>query len=268
MDDNEAFGTHDTYRLGASYRLPTGTRLKGSWGTAFKEPTFFENFATGFVRGNPELEPETSESWELGVEQEWTAAGLSLSLTWFDQSFEDLIQFTSAPPAPDAPNYFNVAAADARGVEVGAELELPAETGLELSYTWLETDVEDAGFDQGPDAAFVEGDRLLRRPTHAARLGLHGPLPRDGSFRLDASWVGERDDRDFSTFPAERVVLDDYLRVDAGLRLPLLQAGSAGPGIEATLRVENLLDARYQEVRGFPASGRTLLAGAEVSAGL
>ncbi len=268
LDDNEAFGTHDTYRLGAAWELPTGTRVRGSYGTAFKEPTFFENFATGFVSGNPDLDPETSESWEVGVEQEWREPGLSLSVTWFDQSFEDLIQFTSAPPEPGAPNYFNVAAAAARGVEVGSELALPGEAGVEASYTWLDSEVEDAGFGQGPDAAFVEGDRLLRRPTHRARLGLHGPLPLDGTFRLDARWVGERDDRDFSTFPAERIVLDDYLRLDVGARLPLLGADGEEPGLEATLRVENLLDASYQEVRGFRAPGRTIVAGAEVAAGL
>lgn len=268
LDDNEAFGTHGTYRLGAAYGLRTGTRVRGSFGTAFKEPTFFENFASGFVRGNPALDPETSRSWELGVEQAWRAAGLAFSVTYFDQSFEDLIQFTAAPSDPEAPNFFNVAAADARGVEVGSELDLPGRAGLELSYTWVDSEVEDAGFDQGPDAAFVEGDRLLRRPTHAARFGVHGPLPRGGGFRLGARWVGERDDRDFATFPAERVVLDDYLRVDVGARLPLLRSDGGGTEVEATLRIENLLDERYQEARGFRSPGRTLLAGAEVTAGL
>lgn len=268
LDDNEAFGMHDTYRLGAAWELPTATRIRGSFGTAFKEPTFFENFASGFVTGNPDLEPETTESWELGAEQEWVDAGVSLSVTWFDQHFRDLIQFTSSPPEPGAPNYFNVAAADASGLEVGSTVALPGGAGLDLSYTWLETGVEDAGFDQGPDAAFVEGDRLLRRPTHSARAGLHGPLPRRGTFRVDASWIGKRDDRDFSTFPARRVVLDDYLRVDVGGRMPLLPSGDGRPGIEATLRVENVTDVTYQQVRGFRAPGRTILVGAEFTAGL
>lgn len=268
LDDNEAFGTFDTWRVGAAYRLPSRTRLRASFGTAFKAPTFLENYSTGYVRGNPELEPETSTSWEAGVEQTLPSLGLSLGLTWFDQSFEQLVQYTGSPPAPDAPNYFNVAAAAARGLEATAELELAAETGVEASYSWLDTEVEDAGFQTGPDAAFVEGDRLLRRPAHTARLGLHGPLPRDGTASLDLRWVGEREDRDFSSFPARRVVLDDYLRMDLGARLPLVRSRGGSPGLVGTLRVQNLWDAAYQEVRGFPAPGRTVVAGIEVSAGL
>lgn len=268
LDHNEAFGTFDTWRLGAAYRLPSRTRLRASLGTAFKEPTFLENYSTGFVRGNPELEPETSTSWEVGLEQELPSLGASLGVTYFDQSFEQLIQYTSSPPGPEAPNYFNVAAADARGLELGGRLRLAGHLGLEAAYTWLDTEVEDPGFDSGPDAAFVAGDRLLRRPTHSARLGLHGPLPRGGTVRLDARWVGERDDRDFSSFPAERVVLDDYLRMDLAARLPLLRPGEGGAGLAATLRIDNLWDARYQEVRGFPAPGRTIVAGAELRAEL
>lgn len=268
LDHNEAFGTFDTWRLGAAYRLPSRTRLRASFGTAFKAPTFLENFSTGYVRGNPDLEPETSTSWEAGVEQVLPALGLSVGLTWYDQSFDQLVQYTASPPAPDAPHYFNVAAASARGLEATAELELPGGAGLQASYSWLDTRVEDAGFDSGPDAAFVEGDRLLRRPTHAARLGLHGPLPRDGTARLDLRWVGDREDRDFSSFPAERVVLEDYLRVDVGARLPLLRSRGDSPGLVGTLRVRNLWDAAYQEVRGFPAPGRTVVAGIEISAGI
>ncbi|MBI4421168.1 MAG: TonB-dependent receptor, partial [Gemmatimonadetes bacterium] len=57
LDDNGSFGAFATYRVGASYRL-AGTRIRGSLGSGFKEPTFFENFATGFVTGNPALKPE------------------------------------------------------------------------------------------------------------------------------------------------------------------------------------------------------------------
>jgi len=50
------------------YRLEQA-RLRVSVGRGFKEPTFFENFARGFVVGNPHLKPERSLSWEVGVER-------------------------------------------------------------------------------------------------------------------------------------------------------------------------------------------------------
>ena len=44
-------------------------RFRASAGTGIKEPTFFENYATGFTIGNPDLAPERSSSWEVGWEQ-------------------------------------------------------------------------------------------------------------------------------------------------------------------------------------------------------
>src|SRR2546427_7829251 len=44
------------------------TRAIASIGTGFKEPNFFENYATGFGRGNPDLQPEHSFTWEAGLE--------------------------------------------------------------------------------------------------------------------------------------------------------------------------------------------------------
>src|SRR2546426_503520 len=65
VEDNQRFGVFPTYRAGAVYRLTGATRLRVSLGTAFKEPTFFENYATGFVKGNPSLKPEQSRSGEI-----------------------------------------------------------------------------------------------------------------------------------------------------------------------------------------------------------
>ena len=115
MDDNEAFGTFGTYRAGASYTM-AGTKLRASVGRGFKAPTFFETFASGFVIGNPDLEPERSVSWEFGLRQAIGCDKLVLAGTYFHQAFEDLIQFTFA----ETPNYFNVADARASGVEIEA----------------------------------------------------------------------------------------------------------------------------------------------------
>src|SRR5207249_4468346 len=110
LEDNQQFGAHVTARAGAAWRIATGTRLRGSAGTGFKEPTFYENFATGFVRGNPQLEPEQSTSWELGAERTLTER-VSIGLTYFDQRFRNLVLYSFAPVGPDSVNYVNVARA-------------------------------------------------------------------------------------------------------------------------------------------------------------
>lgn len=269
IDDNDAFGSHATYRAGASWRPGSGPRLRASVGTGFREPTLTENFATGFVRGNPDLDPERSRSWEVGLRHAPLPGRLTLAATAFHQSFRDLIQFTFEPPEPDGPNYLNVPGADVRGVETRLRATPGAGVRVSASYTYLHSEVTDAGLDSGSDATFVQGEPLLRRPRHAASATLRVPVGQ-GTGRLAAHWVGDRWDRDFSASPAVRVELPSYLRVDLTLRHPLASPGAGGllPRIEPTLRVENLLDERYQEAVNFPSRGRTLLVGAEVDLSL
>lgn len=261
VDDSDTFGTFETYRAGATYRLPTGTRVRASYGTGFKEPTFFENFAEGFFRGNPDLEPEESESWEVAVDQELLGDRLTVGGTFFDQGFEDLIQFTSSPPGERQVNFFNVARADASGVEARAEARLLPSLAVEANYTYLDTEVVDSGFQEGPDASVVEGERLLRRPTHAGGATLSYRAGGRGAVRLNLNVVGERTDRDFSAVPAERVSLDAYALVNVSASYRLFGGRSGIPGFRPTLRVDNLLDEDYREVANFRTRGRTIFVG-------
>ena len=259
-DDNDAFGGHTTYRLGAAARPAGSLRLRAAYGTAFKEPTFFENFAQVFARGNPDLEPETSRSWEIGAEQSAVDGRLAFGATWFAQRFENLIQYTFTTPTPDAPNYYNVVEARADGLELTASLEPHRVVSLRGSYTWLDSEATDPGYQQGDDAEFVRGDRLLRRPTHSGSIGVLLRPRAAASAGVTVLFVGERDDLDFSGFPARRVTLDGYARVDASAEWRVAHVGARLP-LAVTGRVENLFGAEYEEVVSFPARGRLFLVG-------
>lgn len=265
LEDNEQFGEFATFQLGGTVRpFVRGPTFRASLGTGFKEPTFFEAFSTSvFALGNPDLEPEKSFAWEVGLDQVLGLA--SLSLTYFDQVFEDLIQYAGTPPVPEGPNYYNVARAASRGVEVGATAPVRA-VDLSASYTYLRTRVLDAGFDEGESAVFVEGQRLLRRPEHQAHLGIAWRI---GAHRLmvDGRYVGSRDDRDFVQFPAAPVKLDAYGLVVAGADLRILAGEGPRPETLLTLRIENLLDGEYQEVYGFNGPGRAFYLGLRVGVG-
>jgi vitamin B12 transporter len=267
LDDNEAFGEFWTYRAGLAYRLPTGTRLRAAVGTAFKEPSFPENYGAGFANGNPDLDPERSRSWEVGLEQSLLGGRIRLAGTYFDQRFRDMIQYREVPWGSPEPNYVNIASADAAGLELEAAVDLAAALTLQASYTRLDSEVRDAGFQSGPDAEFVQGRPLLRRPEHAATARLAYRPSSAGTFDLAAHYVGDREDLDFATFPTRRVTLDGYTRVDLGAELRLLAARGRRPGLTGTLRIENALDEAYEEVLHFPARGRTILIGGRMDFG-
>jgi len=263
VDDNDTFGTFFTYRGGATYRFATGTRLRAAVGKAFKEPTFFENFAnSAYVVGNPNLDPERSRSWEVGAEQTFLQGRAFVGVTYFDQQFRDLVQYNPMPPNPGDPNYFNVAAADASGLEFEARA-MVSNMELDGSYTRLTTEVTDAGFDEGPGAGFVAGERMLRRPTDAFSLGARY-VTEQATLGVHLRHVGNRDDRDFSTYPATPVTLASYTKVDLSTAWTVGSVSDRLPDLTVTTRISNLFDGEYQEVFGFPARGRTVMVGGRV----
>ncbi len=259
LDQNQKFGDFGTYRAGAAYRTPGGTRVRAALGTAFREPSFIEVFNTAFARGNASLAPERSVSWEGALEQA-VGAAVTLGATYFDQRFRDMIQYTGQPNGSTAPNYFNVARAAARGVELEARLSDWRGVFGAASYTALRTRVIDAGFQSGAAATFVVGERLLRRPTHSANLLVGYRLGRHGSVSAALDHTGDRSDRDFGSFPAKAVTLPAYTLLDLAADLPV--AGSRAPlDLSLGLRLENATNHRIEQVFGYASAPRTLYLG-------
>src|SRR4029077_7357206 len=121
---------------------PHTARVRPAAGRGLVEPSFFDTFASGFVVGNPNLRPERSTSFEAGLGQDLTGP-VTLSVTGFAQRFRDMIQFTSVPITPNGPNYFNIAAANASGIEAGASLRRLGPVTGGVAHTWGHTKVTD-----------------------------------------------------------------------------------------------------------------------------
>ena len=166
-EDNSEFGNEFVPRGSVAYELTqTDTVFRGAAGKGFKAPTFTEQFAQGFATGNPDLDPEKSYSWEVGVDQALWKNKLVLGATYFYQKFDDLIAFINRPaPAPD---YDNIQEAESQGIELMALCKPGFGLTLGGNYTYLDTEVKDDGGVGGPSSPFEEGKDLLRRPEHKA----------------------------------------------------------------------------------------------------
>ena len=262
LEDNQQFGTFATWRAGVAWRLDAATRVRAAAGTGFKEPTFLEAYSTGFVVGNPNLKPERSFSWEGGIEHTVPGTSLSLAVTYFNQRFSDLVVYDFS----QTPNYVNIAAARSSGAEIQLDCVLWRGVLASVAYTYLDTRV----LDGGGDPTFETGKRLIRRPTNAASVRVTAGLGHRGTATLGARFVGDRDDLDFSGFPAARVTLHPYTRVQAGVEYTVLRGRSWGVGGgDVTLRAqgENLLGDQGREIANYPVRGRTLFFGMALGTG-
>ena len=262
-DDNERFGKFGTYRVAGSWRVIGGTHLRASSGTAFREPTFSENYATGFVTGNKDLKPERSTSTEVGLRQTLFGERISLGVTQFDQRFRNMIDYTGSTEACGA-SYCNVARAQSNGREFELHVLPISRLALDANLTHLETKVLTPGFDTTSGGLYHANEQLIRRPTTTWNLG-GSYLGDRARVDLRVLHVGSRTDRDFSPFPALPVVSPAYTRADLGADVPFSVGGSGIKSADLTLHVENLFDTNYEAVYNFLSPRRTILAGARLT---
>jgi len=238
-DDHSEFGSEVTWRVAAGYRLlETNTTIRGSAGTGFQAPSISQIHGFG---GNPDLDAETSLGWDVGLEQSFADGALTIGATFFQNDFDDLIVGVFNPGTGSFQN-FNIDEADSRGVEVSFAWEIAEPITFGASYTYTDTE---AG--ENPATFGLEsGSRLLRRPLHKAGMDLTWRFAGDrGRFRVDAAYVGERDDLDASS---QTVTADDFFVVD------LAAAYDVTEFLTVHARVDNLLDDEHEDVLGFKSS--------------
>lgn len=245
-DTHSRFGNHTTRRLAFAWRPAEGTTIRGAAGTGFRAPSIDELFgeypSSGFV-GNPDLAPETSVSYELGVDHEY-ASGARFGLTAFQILIEDLVTYRY-DVARATGTLFNAPGTTTReGVELS--FNLPFGDRLEIfgTATFLDTD----------DGA---GNRLARVPGREYMLGVSADLTDRFSGSVTARRVTHRPaDRDAGFNPVE---MDAYTLVDMQLRYDI------GKGYDAYLNLTNLTDERYQIVPGYGTSPRAVFFGINAS---
>lgn len=250
-EDNSEFGSEFVPRGSVAYEMKEyGTKFRGAAGKGFKTPTFTENFANGFAEGNPDLDPEKSVSWEVGVDQALWGNRLVLGVTYFDQKFDDLIAYVATPAG--VPDFENIQQAESRGVELSASIYPGAGFTIGGSYTYLNSEVTDDGGQGGAGSIFEEGQDLLRRPDHTASAYVNWAW-HALQIRVDGRYVGERDDLNFSTFPGTRVTLDDYFIVNLAAFYTIPWSNQYIKELKVFGKVLNLLDEEYEEIVGFSA---------------
>ena len=263
IDDNSDYKSHATYKVGASVPLGMGTRVRGSLGTAFNAPAFNQLRPTLFTVGSPGLSPEESLSWEAGVEHSLESGYGRIAASYFNQRFDDLIQFVSGGPPTFKGNYANLAQARSNGYEATVEVTPPGIVSAAASFTQAAPHVSRIS---PAFSGLSVGQALIRRPTHSGNASVT-ISPRAGSLSVAASYIGKRPDVDFNLFPSPTVTLPAYTRVDVAGSVGVWR-GPNGSSLAITARVENAFDGNYETVLHFPAPGRVVLVGARVSGSL
>ncbi len=234
-DYHSVYGGQLNPRLGIVHFLTPDLRLRASLGRTFRGPTFGELFfpATPFCSpgSNPNLKPERAWSGDLGLEAAVKPA-LVVRFNGFYTDATDLIVGGCNPQ--------NVGSARVAGVSVETVGRITDRLAVNANLTWSD------GIDR------TTGLPLLRLPPLQANIVLRYLPGQDTALSVVASYVSDRPDVDFPppAFTATRVTVPGY--VTFGLR-----AERTFGNVVLRVGVENLLDARFETLKGFPGPTRT-----------
>jgi vitamin B12 transporter len=246
-DDN-----HVSPTAGVAWVVTDALKFRARYAEAFVMPGADQLAAdyTSFGRhiiGNADLDPETSDTWELGVD--YSAGPMVSSLTWFSTDFSDKIETTTT--ADGVSSWRNLGSASLAGFEgelsfdLGQLLEWKYEVKPYLNFVCL-TRFEDD--ETGRDLQYISEKQAAFGIAVSDYDGL--------SARLNVAYTGEQDVTNWETggFPAPVVILPDFFVTDLVVSKRVYSSEKAG-SLTVRGEVRNLFDENYAYIKGYPMPG-------------
>lgn len=237
VDDNSRFGAFDTYRVTGTWfmsRTLAGgdVKLRASYGSGAKAPGLYQLFDPTY--GNADLQVETSEGYDAGIDVAWDKA--QLELTVFANHVTNEIAFDGA--IVPSGGYVQFGETEARGVEFGARVELAPFAYLTQTFTAL-------------DSQNVITDRWRGRPRLSGSTGV--------TFQITPAWdlsarVRYRSENASTSTGRTR----GFQTVD------ILTSYDINETFEVYGRIVNASDADFQMTYGTNAPDRGVFAGVRV----
>nr|WP_301538275.1 TonB-dependent vitamin B12 receptor BtuB [Providencia rettgeri] len=235
-DHHSEFNWHTTWQSGLSWEFYEGYKLIGSYATAYKAPNLtqlyaYSSSAYGTTLGNPNLKPEESKQWEIGVEG--TTGPLFWQVNAYHNDIDNLIAYKSGYPTS---TYENIGEAEIKGVEWVGEFE----TGIlhhQVTYQYV-------------DPRNKKTDKVLeRRAKQQVKYQLDWAIDKV-DMGLTYQYIGSRYDNDYSQFPSRRVKQGGVSLWDLTAAYPITS--------HLTIRgkIANMFDKDYETAYGYRTAGR------------
>jgi vitamin B12 transporter len=244
-DDYDTFGTHATWRAGVAYRVEqTATTLRANYGTGYNAPSPNYVLGGGWYVASPDLKPEKSKGWDIGVEQDLLDNHLTLGAAWFQNDFKNKFSTTSTPDF--LYQYINIPGATTKGVELSLVARPLQGLSIRAAYTHL-------------NARDNAGARLIRQPRHTVTADVNYQITPEGLAGAGVTSVIDRAEETYwdSNWMQHAQPMSDYLLAR------LYTSYEIRPSLTLRARVENLFDKEYQTVADYPGLPLGVFAGIE-----
>lgn len=252
-NDHEKFDSKLVGEASAAYIFKqTGTKIHGTVGTGYRTPSLYEVYG-GYLWngqlitiGNPDLQPEESIGYEIGVEQRLLDDAVIAGITGFYTEFDDLIIFDGF-----LNKYNNATKARTRGFETYANVKPWEWLQLDVAYTYVDAEYRAQQTGEWTRKEYLPRNKVSGTATVRFPEGL--------TTSVRAIWQGEKIVPLYDpTWTRVRWEEPSVVTVDAAVSYSFLKH------YEAWIRVENLFDEDYSE-GGYTMPGRWIYGGLKVS---
>jgi vitamin B12 transporter len=239
-DDFDTVGASTTWKAGMAWMVMPETKLRATYGTGFAAPSSSHRYGVPAwgQAANPDIKPEKSKGWDIGVDHTVLGGMYTVSATYFKNKFTDLIDWQYTNMETWEGIYTNRSKASTEGVELGVSVEPVYWWNVRLGYTYLKAQDD------------LTGARLNRRPRNSIDV---------------SSWV-EIMPRWTAGFGLKSV----NNRLESGSRFQdysvarVYTSYDVNDSFTVKLRMENALDKKYDEVYGYEALPRGVFGSVEV----
>jgi len=288
-NSHSTFGNKVTYEINPTYKLTENTLLYGSLSTAFNAPPLYRlftpesNYLSGITRGNKNLKPEYSKSFEIGLKQKYGSVTFTLAAftTEVENNIEYVYLWDPNIPIDELGNdwmrddnrgdtYLNIGTLFTKGLEVSLASNITTELSASINYSFVDGNIEYKPSDIDNEAtqgnhvqlynngAFVnrelEQDNLVRRANTATLSIQYQPLDKLDLI-LNVKYIGKKDDifYDGTILPWGALgtePVQEYTLFDISAKYQLLQ------NFAALIKIENIFDKQYSEIKGYRSRGR------------
>jgi outer membrane receptor for ferrienterochelin and colicins len=229
-DNHSTFGDSFNPKLSLMYRMLDATTLRASVGKAFKSPTIRQLYydvpfyhSPFYIQSNPDLEPEKSIGYSLGIEQWLSGGNIVLTAGYFRNDVTDMVVSEVSDETYNGADlyvYRNVEEAMTQGLECSARMQLGSDVLLQAAYTYSDTENKE------------NGKALTLVPEHEFSLTpsyVYAPIGVGISATL--SWLSKQ-----YTDTDNTAELDSYMVVDAKVYKTL------GSTAKLTFEADNVFD--------------------------
>jgi len=243
------------HQIGAAWQIHNAVKMRGSFAEGFRMPSARElagnivSFGKTYI-GNPNLNPEISETWEAGIDVAWRA--INSSLTWFTTDYTDMIE--TQLTAPNKYLYKNIGSTSLSGIEAEFAWKQTATAwSVEpyVNYTYLLEHKDN-----------TTGDDLLYTPEWNASTGIRVQHTNGFSGALNVTATGSSKVQDYeSNRMGSTITKGGFSVINLSAAKKFMLDKKEHRGITLKAEIDNLLDRDYQYVKGYPMPGRTFVIG-------